>query len=289
MSFLLPLTYNICIYALLGLSLNLVLGYSGMLLLCEMTFFGVGAYTYAIVAGRYGVDFMTASLIAVLLGIAVAWLIGSVTTRLRGDSFAIATLGFQIIAISIFSNWVDLTGGPYGQRDIPPPRLGPWVVDSTAEHVLLAATFLALIYALCLMLLRLPYGKSLVAVRDDEVGAIAIGKNPKRLRLSTIIISGGIASQAGVIYAGYITYIDPSSFSLDDVILGLAVVIVGGSGTLYGPLIGAVVLGVLPELLRSLQLSESSAAATRQIIFGLLLIVLMRIRPQGIAGRYRFD
>lgn len=288
MRFLLSVTFNICVYALLGMALNLPLGYSGMLLLCGASFFGVGAYTYAIVS-YYSFGFLEAFLIAAFLGASIASVIGILTVRLRGDDFAIATLAFQIIVNAVFSNWIGLTGGPYGQRDIPPPRIGSWTLESNGEYAALAIVMVALVVGFSAMLVNLPYGRSLIAVRDSELGATTIGKNPIYYRLSAIIICGIIASATGAIYASQITYIDPLSFGFDEMMLILAVVIIGGAGTLYGPLVGALIIAVLPEILKSFALDDATAGAVRQIILGAVLVLLMHFRPQGIAGGYRFS
>jgi branched-chain amino acid transport system permease protein len=211
-----------------------------------------------------------------------------ITVRLRGDYFAIATLGFHIIINSVFSNWISLFGGPYGQRDIPPPRIGFWTLDSSLSYALLALVVVGAVFCICRFLLNLPYGRSLVAVRDSEVGAIAIGKNPSQLRISALTACGVIAALSGVLYASQITYIDPLSFGFDEMIVILATVIIGGSGTLYGPIAGALIIVVLPEFLRSLSFDDANAGAIRQIILGTMFVVLMRVRPQGVAGRYRF-
>jgi branched-chain amino acid transport system permease protein len=288
MRFLLSVTFNICVYALLGISLNLPLGYGGMLFLCAVSFFGVGAYTYAI-ASHYRADLFFISIVATVLATAIATLIGFIAIRFRGDYFVIATLGFQVIINSVFTNWISLTGGPYGQRDIPSPRLGPWTLDSPISYVVLALVVLSLVIIFCSLLLKLPFGRSLVAVRDSEVGAIAFGKNPSHFRISALTIGAALAALAGVLYASHMTYIDPASFGLDEMMVILAVVIIGGAGTLYGPVVGATVIVILPELLKSLPLGEANAGAIRQIVFGMMIIVFMRLRPQGIAGRYRFS
>ena len=288
MRFLFSITFNTCIYALLGIALNLPLGYGGMLLLCGVSFYGVGAYTYAI-ASHYYPEFLSIAIIAMALGAAVALLIGLVTVRLRGDNFAIATLGFQIIINSLFSNWIQLTGGPYGLRDVPSPHIGPWALEFASGHVWLAIITLGLVTVFCLFLLRLPYGRSLIAVRDSELSATALGKNPSYFRLTTLVMCGAITALAGALYASKITYIDALTFGLDEMMLILAVVIIGGAGTLLGPIFGALIIVILPELLRFLSFDDTNAGAIRQIILGITIVVLMRWRPQGLAGRYRFS
>ncbi|HKU77623.1 MAG TPA: branched-chain amino acid ABC transporter permease, partial [Pyrinomonadaceae bacterium] len=117
---------------------------------------------------------------------------------------------------------------------------------------------------------------------------IAIGKNPSQLRISALTACGVIAALSGVLYASQITYIDPLSFGFDEMIVILATVIIGGAGTLYGPIAGALIIVVLPEFLKSLSFDDANAGAIRQIILGTMFVVLMRVRPQGVAGRYRF-
>ena len=136
------------------------------------------------------------------------------------------------------------------------------------------------------MLIYSPFGRVLKAVRDDELSTQAIGRNVTAIKIWSFVVSSGMIGISGLLYASYVSYIDPTSFNLDEAIFILSAVIIGGTGNIKGPVIGAVFVVVLPELLRFVGLPDSVAANLRQIIYGLMIIVLMRIRPQGLAGEY---
>ena len=138
------------------------------------------------------------------------------------------------------------------------------------------------------ILLRSPWGKALKAMRDDELAARGLGKNTKVLKLQAFLISCSIVAVAGGLYATYVSYIDPTSFTLDESILMISMVIIGGTGNFRGPIVGALILIAIPEILRFLHIPDTIAANVRLLVYGLLLIVIVHIRPQGLAGEYRF-
>lgn len=289
MNYLFHILTMISIYAVLGLSLNLVLGFGGMLSLCHAAFYGIGAYAFALLMMHAGFPFLVAMPVAVVAAGIAALLIGAVALRLRGDFFVLATLGFQTIIFVVLYNWVDFTRGPYGIPGIPRPEMLNFSFDAPWAMFLLAASVALLVWWICLNLARWPFGRSLQAVRDDALAAQSLGKNPLFFTLTAFSFGGGLAALAGGLFAAYASYIDPTSFMLEESVFILCVVVIGGAGNLQGPLVGAVVLVLLPEILRFVGLPDAIAANLRQIIYGLLLVLVMRFRPQGIAGKYAFD
>jgi branched-chain amino acid transport system permease protein len=279
----------IAIYTILGLSLNLVVGYGGMLSLCHAAFYGIGAYAYSLLLMKAEWPFLPAVGAAITITAIVAFLFGAVALRLRGDFFILATLGFQTIAFAVLYNWTDLTRGPYGIAGIPRPRFFGLQFESAWANFLLTAAVAVLVWWIMRRLTGQPFGRTLQAVRDDEVAAQSVGKDSIAFKRSAFAISGALAAVAGVLFSGYLSYIDPTCFTLDESVFVLCVVVIGGAGTLRGPVLGACILVLLPELLRFVGLPDAVAANLRQIIYGLLLILMMRFRPQGIAGRYAFD
>jgi len=279
----------VSLYSILGLSLNLAMGYAGMLSLCHAAFYGIGAYAATLLMMKASVPFFPSLLAAMLVTGTIAYLISIPSVRFHGDFFVLATLGFQMIVFSVLYNWTDFTRGAYGIPGIPQPSLFGFRLDSPARYVLFALLASAgTLWVMC-RLVRSPYGRTLQAVRDDEIAASALGKDIVSFRRSALTIAATIAGLAGVLFAGYATYIDPTSFNLDESVFLLCVVIIGGTGNLRGPFVGAVVLVALPEILRFLRMPDAIAANARQIIYGLLLVLAMRFRPQGIAGKYAFD
>lgn len=289
MNYIFHILTMICIYVILGLSLNLTVGYSGLLSLCHAVFYGIGAYAAALLMMKAGLPFILAFLVTVLLVGIIAYLISIPSIRLHGDFFVLATLGFQIIIFSILYNWVGLTQGPYGISGIPRPGIFGMDITSVPAFFVLSLIMVALVWFITKRLTHSPYGRALEAVRDDEMAALALGKHVNNFKRSAFCIAGALASIAGVLFATYTSYIDPTSFTLEESIFILCIVIIGGAGNMRGPIIGAVVLVLLPEVLRFLHIPDAVAANLRQVIYGLLLILMMRFRPSGLLGKYSFD
>jgi branched-chain amino acid transport system permease protein len=288
MKYLWHILVTINIYAALASSLNLAAGYTGLLSLCHAAFYGIGAYVTTLLVMKAGLGFLPALVIAMPVTAALSLIIGIPSLRLHGDYFVLATLGFQIITFSILYNWVDLTRGPFGITGIPPPRVLGFEIDTAFSYFVLSGLLVLASLGAIWLLTRSPFGRLLRAVRDDEIAAAALGKNVPRIKTTAFALSAAFAAVPGALFAGYVRYIDPTSFTLTEAIFILSIVVIGGAGDFLGPVIGAVVLVLLPEALRFLQLSDSIAANFRQIIYGLLLVVLMRIRPQGLVGNYEF-
>lgn len=289
MSYFLHLTILFEIYLLVAASLNLLVGYAGLLQVAHAAYFGIGAYTGSLLVMRFGVGFLPAIICAGLIASFLSILISIPTWRFRGDAFVLISLSVQVALFSIFYNWADMTGGPFGLSGVPKPAIFGIKLDTNWS---IFVTY-GLIVSICIgglaLLKRSPFGLSLQAVRDDELAARSLGIPSRSLKLYAFAVASGMVGVAGGIYAAYASYIDPSSFSLDESILMLSMVIVGGTGNVKGPLVGAFTLIVIPEILRFMMLPEAAAASIRLMAYGLLLVLLMRFRPQGLAGRYRFE
>lgn len=279
----------IAIYVILGSSMNLIVGFGGRISLCHAAFYGIGAYAYSLLVMNLEFSVFIALPAAVLASGLSALIIGAVALRLHGDFFALATLGFQTIIFVVLYNWVVLTKGPYGITGIPRPDFMGLSGNSPWLMFVLASICATIVLWLCMQLTRSPFGRTLQAVRDDSIAAQSLGKAPLRFNLTAFTIGGALAALAGAIYAVYASYIDPTSFTLDESVFILCVVVIGGAGTVRGPVVGSIILVMLPELLRFVGLPDAIAANLRQVIYGLLLVLMMRFRPQGIAGRYAFD
>jgi branched-chain amino acid transport system permease protein len=289
MEYLLHIFILIGIYIIAAASLNLVAGYAGLLSVAHAAFYGVGAYVVALMGLKLGVSFWIslpcAMLVAALLGAIVAM----PSLRLHDDYFVLATFGLQVIATSIMNNWVEFTGGPLGLPGIPQPTLFGITLSAHWQMLLLVWMLAALSFWVLCRLVRAPFGRVLRAIREDEVFTQSFGKSVTGFKVKAFVISAALAAVAGSLYAVYITFIDPTSFTVQESIFMLAIVIVGGAGNLWGSVIGAVVLVALPELLRFVGLPSAIAANVRQILYGGLLVVMMLWRPQGLLGEYRFD
>jgi len=277
------------IYVVLAVSLNLLAGYVGLLSLCTAAFFGAGAYTTSLLVQRLDWPWLAALGGAMLLAGLLAAVLGGIAMRFRGDFFAIASFSFQIILSSVMLNWVELTQGPLGLAGIPPPDLFGWSPRSRTDYLLLYLVIAVSAFAVVLRLVRAPYGRLLQAVREDEVLARSLGKDVLRAKMSAFTCGAVITALAGGLYAPYVSYIDPGSFTVNESIFILAIVIIGGAGNLWGSALGAAFLVAVPEMLRLLDVSPNVAANLRQILYGLLLAACMVWRPQGIGGRFAFE
>ena len=289
MTYVLHLLVLLEIYVLVAVSLNLLIGYAGLLQVAHAGYYGVGAYVSSLLALNLGIGFLpavacgglTAALLSVLVSVP-AW-------RLRGDAFVLMSLSVQMALVAVFHNWTELTGGPYGLSGVPGPAILGSEIDTPSGVFVVYGTMAAGGVGVLSLLKRSAFGRSLQAVRDDELAARSLGLPVRRLKVQAFAAASAFVGAAGAMYANYVTYIDPTSFSLDESILMLSMVIVGGTGNIRGPLAGAVTLIAIPELLRFTGLPAAAAASVRLLAYGLLLVVLMHLRPQGLAGRYRFE
>lgn len=298
-NYLLHLAVMIGIYAILAYSLNLVTGFGGLISFCHAAFYGIGAYAFTLlsigdgdnrVAGEVlfsaSLPFPAALLMAAIVSAVLALLIGIVSLRFRRDFFILATLGFQMITFAVLYNWTELGRGAFGIYGIPRPNLFGWKVNDLWEYAVLVGALNALMLPLIFTVYSSPFGLSLKALRDNERAAESLGISAYRQHLSAFVFAGGCAGLAGGLFASYVTYIDPTSFGLNEAIFLVSLLLLGGSGNRLGPILGALVMLLLPEALRFLGMPSSIAPNVREIIYGLVLIILMYTRPQGIAGSY---
>jgi len=288
MNYLLHILIMISIYTILSLSLNLPVGYIGLLSLAQAAFYGIGAYAMTLLMMNLGIPFFVSLAIAIVFTAILSLLVSYPSIRLRGDYFILASLAFQIIIFTILYNWIDLTRGPYGIPGIPRPEILGIKFDNLYKFFALSGGLAVGVFLIAKRLYSSSFGLVLKAIREDELSTISVGKDVRKFKILAFAISGGIAAIAGALYASYITYIDPTSFNLDESIFILSVVIVGGSGNLKGPIIGTLLMILLPEGLRFLGIPDSVAPNLRQIIYAMVLILLMMFRPQGLAGEYKF-
>jgi len=289
MNYVFHIMVMINIYALLALSLNLLVGYTGLLSLSHAAFYGIGAYVSTLLMMKLGFGFIPSLLAAIVASVLLSFVISIPSLRLKGDYFVLASLGFQVIVFSVLYNWVDVTRGPYGIPGIPQPE----VLGVTVSSIFTYFVFIGVIALLCGGMLYLignsPFGRILKSIREDEIAAAALGKNITGLKVKAFAIAAGFAAVPGVLFAGYMQYIDPTSFTLMESVFILSIIIIGGTGNITGPLTGTVLMILLPEGLRFLGMPDAIAANMRQVIYGLLIIVIMRYLPQGISGEYRFE
>lgn len=290
MNYLVHIIIMINIYIILSVSTNLLVGMANLLSLGQAAFYGIGAYLAVLCLMILNLPLLP-TLCIVIVGTALfSLLIAFPSLRLRGDYFVLATLGFQLIVYTVLYNWTSLTRGPYGIPGIPVPKLfGIFKISGIYPFLILSFILVLLTVIIFYKLIHSPFGRVLKGIRDDELAVFSLGRNVTNFKIWAFAISSGFIGIAGFIYATYITYIDPTSFNLDEAIFILTAVLIGGTGNIRGPVVGAVFVVVLPEILRFVGLPDSVAANMRQIIYGIILIILMRFRSKGLAGEYQLQ
>ena len=294
MEYVLHLFILICFYTMLSQSLNLSAGFAGLISLTHAGFYGIGAYTTAILSTYYGFSFWPSIPLAMLISGFIAFIVSLIALRTVDDYFIICTLGIQVILFSIMNNWMDLTRGPLGIPGIPYIQLLGFSVENKIAFLLLSLFFVVVIWLLLRNISRSGFGKTLTAISEDEIYSQSIGKNVYLSKTVSFTLSAMLAAIPGTLYAHYISYIDPTSFTVNESIFVLSIVIIGGLGNLSGSFFASAFLVLLPEALRFVGMPDSIAANMRQIIYGLILVLVMMTGKDGVKelllpvkGRFR--
>lgn len=280
---------NALLYVMLGLGLNIVVGLTGLLHLGYVAFYAVGAYSFGLLHYHFGIGFWTALPIGAIMATLFGFLLGFPVLRLRGDYLAIVTLGFGEITRLVLENWSDFSFGPSGIANIPRP--GFFGIDLNLHETTIYIYFLLI--ALCLLTIFIVFrlknsriGRAWVAMREDEIACEAMGVNTTMAKLSAFALGSTWAGLAGVIFAAKSTFINPACFTFLESAMILAIVVLGGMGSILGVIIGAFVLILLPEYLRTF-------SEYRMLIFGTIMVLMMIFRPQGIVRAtrrlYKYD
>ncbi len=278
----------IAIYLILGISLQLSVGFTGLLNLGHIAFYCIGAYVSALLA-LYGLPFWVCFLMAGIVAMIFGFLLSIPTNKLKGDYLALATMGFSFIVYAVTLNWTNLTRGPLGLPGILRPSLFGYVFSGNLSFLILVFIVAALSYWLIRRIVNSPFGRVLEAVRDDELATKVLGKNSFKMKSQALAISAFFAGIAGSLYAYYITFIDPSSFTLLQLIPVLSIVIIGGLASLKGTLVATIILVLLPEPLRFIGFPSSIIGSIRQMIYGLLLLLILIYKPTGFFGKGKLE
>jgi branched-chain amino acid transport system permease protein len=268
------------LFTLMALGFDLVLGYLGELSLGHAAFFGIGAYTTALLTRGFDVPFPIDLLAAALSTGCVGLLVGAPSLRLKGPYFAIVTFGFAEILHLIALNWTSLTRGPMGLPDIPHARLGPLRITNELGHYYVVLALIGLAILVTRRLLESTVGQAFLAIRENEELAAATGIPTFRFKLIGFVIGMIFTGAAGSVYARYVHFVDPTALSFYYTVTVVSMVIVGGQGSIAGTVLGAILFTVLPEYLRV-------AEGARLVIFGALLMVAIVFMPDGLRGLWR--
>lgn len=270
-----------CILAIAVVSLQLLVSTTGLLSVAHAVFLGIGAYAAGIsvtlwhftAIGEIGLAIVCASIISLMVSIP--------SLRLREDYFAISTFGLQMIASGVLLNWMPVTNGPLGIGGIGQLSIGGYAVRSYYLFFLLVLSICIVAVGIAESINASRYGLILRAIRSDELFAQSLGKPTLWFKVKIVALSAVLTSIAGVLYAHFLTYIDPSSFSLMDSVQVLSMVVIGGTRPL-GAVAGTLILVLLPEALRFLGLPAALAANIRQVLYGVLIVVVVAFCPRGL-------
>lgn len=274
----------ILIYVILVIGINLSIGYAGLLNFAHIAFFGIGAYTAALLT-KAGIPFLAALILAGLFAGLFGLMVVFITRKLKGDYFALATLGLSFVVYSLMVNWRSLTGGMTGIFGIPRPEIMGFVFSSPYSYLILVAIICAIAVLVSLRLVKSPFGRLLEAVRDDELRLRVLGKDTTKIKYKIMFISAIFAGVAGSLYAHYINFISPSTFYLLELIFVITALIVGGLASIKGSFAGTLFMLLIPEILRFLPIAPTILGPMRQLLFSLILLAIILYRPRGIFGR----
>lgn len=280
-SYVLRIAITVLMFIMLSLSLNLLLGHLGLMSMGHAAFWGIGAYTAAILSTRYGISSVGTFLAAMVVAGIFGMLLGLPVLKLKGYYLTVVTLGFCEIIRLIELNSMKLTKGPLGISGIPPLNFFGIVFKSSRSVYFVALVLVVLTVIVIYRIVNSRIGLAIMSIRDDDIAAASIGVNVFVYKVMVFIISGMIAGLAGAFYAHYISYIDPSGFTTGQSMELVILAIFGGLGSIPGAIIGAAVLTILPETMRALM-------EYRSFIYGIVIVIMMMVKPDGILGKVNF-
>lgn len=259
------------LYAILAMSLNLIAGVAGQISLGHIAYYGIGAYTSALLTVNMGVSVWAGLAASFFTAMLFGLLIALPTLKLSGGYLAILTMSFAEIIRLVLLNWTDVTRGAMGILNIPKPVIFGYKIKSSSAYYYLALVIAIIVFVLLRNLIGSKFGRNLKALRDDEISSEAMGIDVYRHKIAAFVISTGIAGVAGALYAHYMEFIDPSSFISDESTVILSMVVLGGMGNMYGSIVAAVLLTALPEALRSF-------SEYRMLVYGVVLVLMMMLK-----------
>jgi branched-chain amino acid transport system permease protein len=287
-AYLIHLAILVCIYIILAVSLQLSVGFTGLFNFGHIAFYCIGAYVSALmllVGYPFWVCLILAGVVAAVFGFVLSFPIN----KLKGDYLSLSSLGFSFVVYAVALNWVELTRGPLGLPGIPKPEFFGFSFASNFYFLILSIIITAVTYLVIERIASSPFGKVLESIRDDELASKTLGKDTTKMKSYSLAISAFFAGVAGSLYASYITFIDPSSFTLMQLIPILSIVIIGGMASLRGTIIATIIIVLLPEPLRFIGFPSSIIGPARQIIYALLLLAILLFKPKGIDGKIKFE
>lgn len=276
------------IYAILCLSLNLIMGYGGMFHLGHGGLFAIGAYLAALISLHLGWPFLAEMLGAAIVTTLFGLLISYPSIRLKGDYLSFTTFGFAVVIYAVVNNWSKVTGGPVGLPNVAAINLFGLKVKGDLEYLALIMVFCLITWFIIRRIVKAPFGRTIESMREDEVAATASGRNVNGLRITVFCVGAFFAGIAGVLYVHYIGIADPTGFTTTVSFTIVSMTLIGGAGSLTGPIAGAFLVVIIPDLFRWIGLPGLYAEQLKNIIFSIVLIIIMLTRPQGLLGKLKY-
>jgi branched-chain amino acid transport system permease protein len=286
MDYVINILVFVLIYAVLVQSLNLIMGYVGVISMGHAVFSAIGAYTAALISIHLGYHFLIGMAAGFLLAAIVGALLAIPSLRVRDEYLIVFTVGFQMVAYEFMLTARGITEGQGGIPNIPTPRLLGFEFNTPLRFLPLAFVAGIVCFSVVWRLVYSPFGRVLKAIREDESACRALGKNTLKFKVLVFALGGGIAAIAGSSMAYFVTFVSPVSFSIEVSIFIIVMVILGGEANFWGPLVGAAILVGLPEVLRFVPGAAGVVDVLREIFYGLILMLMMIFRPQGILPEY---
>ncbi|OGP62138.1 MAG: hypothetical protein A2170_10595 [Deltaproteobacteria bacterium RBG_13_53_10] len=268
------------IFVILAQGLNILFGYVGQISIGHAAFYAIGAYASALAAVHLSLPFWGSALVAILFASLVGFLLGLTCLRLRGEYLAIATVAFGEIVQVILTQWEEVSGGPEGFLKIPKAHMGSFLFDTPVRYYYLTLVITLFIMVLTRNLTSSKLGRSFRSVKDDPLAANIIGVDTTKVKLIAFVLSAAYSGLAGSLYAHYARALLPDYFSLSLSVLLFMMVMLGGMGSLYGPIIGAILLTVSFELLRALQVYQ-------MVLYGIIVLFITIFAPEGLVGIFK--
>ncbi|MGO9177836.1 MAG: branched-chain amino acid ABC transporter permease [Candidatus Limnocylindrales bacterium] len=266
---------TLTIYAILVVSLNIVAGYAGQPNLAQGAFFGIGGYFAAVLSTHYGWSFWATIPAAIATSGLAGFVLGAISLRLREDFLAVTTIGLNFVVVAMFQ-YVPFFGGAVGVYAIPLPSIGAHQFGN-GDFLAVGLAMLCVVVGLSWYLERTWFGAALLAIKDDEAAAAATGIPVAPYKIGAFVLSSGLGGLAGALYAPFLSAVTPTSFGFSESVVILAMLMFGGVGVIAGALVGAIVLGALPEVFRFI-------SDYRLLTFGAILVLMLRFQPQGLLG-----
>lgn len=265
------------IYVILASSMNITNGYAGVFSMGHSAFYGIGAYSTGMLAYHFGTGFWTGMAVAGIVSVLFGLLLGVPTLRLKGIFFAFVSVSFLEILRLVTMNWITLTRGPMGIPGIPAPTIFGWTLSSNRHFYYAILALDGLVIFFISRIIHSRTGRAFMAMRDDDLAASTIGIPTFQYRLLALAVSTFFCGLAGCFYAHYVSYISPDSFEVSETFILLTMITVGGMGTLSGPIVGAILMVIFPEIFRFL-------LEYRMAAYGAILVLMILFRPEGLFG-----